>query len=53
MVETIHTICQDDTENRSQHNDNGQRNYRRIQRRTGDENKKGIFIWTLGEEAVS
>ena len=44
MIETTHTICQDDTENRSQHEDNGQRNYRKLQRRTGDENKRQFYL---------
>ena len=52
MVTTIHTICQDDTENRFQHDDNGQRSYRRTQRRTGDKHKRH-FLWALGEEAVA
>ena len=52
MLQTIYTICDDNTENRSQHDENGQKTYRRIQRRTGDE-KEDNFIWDLGEEALS
>ena len=43
MVETIHTISPEDRENRSQHDDNGQKSYRRIKKRTGD--KKEIHFY--------
>ena len=40
MVKTVYTICQDDTENRSQHDDNRRGYYRRKHRKTGDKNKR-------------
>ena len=46
MVETIHSVCQNDPEKRSEHNDNGQSDTRRIQRRTGDKNKGHFYLGT-------
>ena len=37
---------------RFKQDDNRQRDYRRVQRRTGDKNKR-YFIWALGEDAVT
>ena len=48
MVATIHTICQNDTENRLEQVDNRQRDYRRVQRRSGGKNKK-TFSYGLWE----
>ena len=42
MVGTIYIICHDDTESRFQHDDNGQGNSRRTQRRTGDKTKRHL-----------
>ena len=44
MVDTLYPVCQDDTENRSKHDDNRQGNYRRAQRRTGDKNKRHFYL---------
>ena len=44
MMETTHPICHDDTENRPKHDDNGQGNYRRVQRRTGDKNERHFHL---------
>ena len=44
MVATIYTVCQNDAEDRFKQNDNGQRDYRRLQRRTGDKNKGYFYL---------
>ena len=44
MVATIHTVCQNDTENRSKQDDNRQRDHRRVQRRTGNKNKRHFYL---------
>ena len=49
MVATISTICQNDAEDRFEQNDNEQRDYRRLLRRTGD--KKGYFYLGSGRRS--
>ena len=44
MVATIHTICQNDTENRFEQDDISQRDFRRVQRRTGDKNERPFHM---------
>ena len=51
MVATIYTVCQNDAKDRFKQNDNGQKiieDYRELEIKIKD-----IFIWALGEEAVT
>ena len=44
MMATIHPIRQDDAKSRPKQNDNRQRNHSRVQRLTGDKNKRYFYM---------
>ena len=44
MVETTHPVCQNDLELEHKHDDNRKGNYRRIERRIGNKNKRHLHL---------